>query len=743
MTWGSNSIPHYEAVRERTTDVFDGVASWAFAPLSITAGDRPQKFMGQIVSANLFSTLGVQPALGRLFRPDEDVGRGAHPVVVLSDGGWRGAFAADPNVIGRTIVLNGRSMEIVGVTPPGFRGGLPIVDPVAFVPLMQLAEIQPERAGSFESRGNNFLNVIARLKDGVTPGQARDRLAAINAELTASYPDNYAKSGIEVIRQADAGIHPTMRTAQVGLSAVIMGVVGILLLVACVNVSNLFLARARDRAREMAVRLAIGATRGQLLRQLLVESLVFSLLAGAAGIVVAVVGIGLLNQISLPMDVGIRPDLQLNGTVLAFTFGVTVLAGLLFGLAPALQATRPSLVPALKGEEPAGESRSRVRQGLIVAQMALSIILLTGSGLFVSNLRTATTLDVGFTVDDAVTAALDPQLQGYDRPRTEQFYATLLERLRQTPGVTAVGMINDLPLGLGSSDGGVVIPGYTPAEGELMSVHYASMTPGYLAAMGITLVAGRDFTARDDSTAPPQMIVNQRFVDRFWPGQDAVGRTVKRGGMDHTIVGVVPTGKYISLGEEARPFMYFPQQQRWNSAMRVVVRSRNVPSAMIATIRAEVAALDPQMPIVDLQTLTSHLGMALLPARIAGGALGLFGVIGLLLAAIGMYGVMAHTVGQQTREIGIRMALGSTTGAVVKRVMGQGLRQVLLGCAIGIACAAGAFVVIRGVLYGSGSMTLATFMLAPLVLVGVATMALYIPARRASRIDAQVALRHD
>lgn len=743
MTWGSNSIPHYEALREQSTDVFSSLASWAFAPFSITTGDRPQVVMGQVVSANLFSTLGVQPAMGRLFRPDEDVGRGAHPVVVLTDGGWRGTFGADPGIVGRTIVLNGRQMEVVGVTPPGFRGGLPLVEPVAFVPLMQLAEIQPERAGSFENRGNNFLNVVARLRDGVTPALAHDRLTAINAELTASYPDAYTKSGIEVIRQADAGIHPTMRTAQVGLSAVIMGVVGILLLVACVNVSNLFLARARDRSREMAVRLAIGATRGQLLRQLLVESVVFSLLAGVAGIVVAVFGVGLLNQVSVPMNIGIRPDLQLNGTVLAFTFGVTVLAGILFGLAPALQATRPSLVPALKGEAPAGESRSRVRQGLIVAQMALSIILLTGSGLFVSNLRTATTLDMGFVVDGAVVGGLDPVLQGYDRPRTEQFYATLLERLRQAPGVTAVGMITDLPLGIGNSDSRVEIPGYVPAEGELMSVHYASMTPGYLAAMAIPLVAGRDFTARDDSTAPPQMIVNQRFVDRFWPGEDAVGRTVKRGGVEHTIVGVVPTGKYVSLGEEARPFMYFPHQQRWSGAMRVVVRSRNAPATMIATMRSEVAALDPQMPVVDLQPLTSHLGIALLPARLAGGALGLFGALGLLLAAIGMYGVMAHSVGQQTREIGIRMALGSTTGAVVKRVMGQGMRQVLLGCAIGIACAAGAFVVIRGVLYGTGSMTLATFMLAPLVLVSVATLALYIPARRASRNDAQVALRHD
>lgn len=743
LPWGSNSIPHYQDVRERGTDVFSGVAAWTFSSFSLSAGDQPQRLMGQIVSANYFSTLGVRPSLGRFFLPSEDIGRGAHPVVVLGDGGWRRLFGADPGIIGRTITLNGRAMEVVGIAPPDFRGVMPFVDPVAFVPLMQLGEVQPERVGSFENRGNNFMNVIARLKDGVTPQQASARLAAINAELTTTYPDLYAKSGTTLIMQSDAGLHPSLRSAQVGLSAVILGVVGILLLLACVNVSNLFLARARDRAREMAVRLAIGASRRQLLRQLMVESLVFALLSGAVGVAVAVLGIRLGNTISLPMEVGFRPDLQLNGTVLAFTVVVTLVAGILFGLAPALQATSPSLVPALKGEAPAGESRSRVKRGLIVAQMALSIILLTGAGLFVSNLRTATQLDVGFKIDGAVTAGVDPGLQGYNRARTDAFYNSLFERLRQTPGVTAVGMITDLPLGLSNSDSRVEIPGYAPAEGEGMNVQYARISPGYFDAMGITLTAGRPFSTRDDSAAAPVIIINQRFADRFWPGQDAVGRTFRTHGRLFTIVGVVPTGKYRSLGEEAQAFMFMARDQSWSSEMQVVVRSSMDPASAIAALRSEIRALDAQMPVVNLQPLATHLGTALLPARIAGAALGLFGVIGLLLAAIGMYGVMAHTVGQQTREIGIRMALGSTGNAVIRRVMGQGLRQVLLGCAIGVVCAGGAYAVIRGVLYGSGSMTIASFLVAPVVLISVATLALFIPARRASRIDAQIALRAD
>lgn len=743
LQWGSNSIPHYFDTREQTTDVFDGVAAWTFASFSISDGDRPQRLMGQIVSANFFSTLGVRPALGRLFVPEEDVGQGAHPIVVLGYGAWQSHFGGDSSIVGKSISINGQAMDVVGVAPNDFRGALPLVDPVAFVPLMQIGVLQKERYKPFENRGNNFLNVVARLKKGVTPAQAEARLKAVNDGLTATYPDQYAKSGVWLIRQSEAGIHPSMRTAQVGLTAVILGVVGILLLVACVNVSNLFLARARDRSREMAVRLAIGASRRQLLRQLMIESLLFALLSGVAGIAVAYMGIGVGNSIRLPMEVGVRPDLQLNAPVLAFTLVVTLLAGILFGLAPALQATRPSLIPALKGESPAGEGRSRVRQGLIVAQMALSIILLTGAGLFVANLRMASQLDIGFKIDGAVTASVAPGLQGYDRARTDAFYATLFERMQRTAGVQSVGMIENLPLGLGNSDSEVQIPGYTPAEGEGMNVHYAGTSPGYLAAMGIPLVEGRDFTARDDSSAARVAIVNQRFVDRFWPGQSALGRTFKRGGQEITIIGVVPTGKYVSLGEDPRAFMYFSHAQDWDSGMQVVVRSTAPTASVLASLRSEISALDPQMPVVDLQPLSSHLGTALLPARIAGGALGLFGVIGLLLAAIGMYGVMAHSVGQQTREIGIRMALGSTTGGVIRRVMAQGLRHVLLGSVIGIAVAGGAFFLIRSVLYGTGTMTVATFLTAPLVLLAVATLALFVPARRASRIDAQIALRHD
>ncbi|MBK9409961.1 MAG: ABC transporter permease [Gemmatimonadetes bacterium] len=744
ISWGSNSVPHFMDVRERTTDVFEQVAAWTFSGFSHGDGDQPQILSGQLVSATYFSTLGVQPAHGRFFVPAEDSGRGAHPVVVLGDGTWRRRFGGDPSIVGRTIQLNGQAMEVIGVAPPVFRGTVPMLEPALFVPLMQMEVLDADRAGSLDNRGRNFLNVIARLRPGVTRDQAATRLEAVNSELATAWPEPYSNSGTRIIPLAEIGTHPSMRTAQLGISGALLGVVFVLLLLACVNVASLFLARARDRAREMAVRLAIGASRWHLVRQLMIESLLFVGVAGAAGLLVAAGGVAVVNAIQVPIgDLGVRPDISLSGRVLAFTMGVSLMAGLVVGMLPALQATRPSLVPGLKGELQSGRTRSRMRDALILAQVALSIILLTCAGLFVSNVQRATTVAVGFSPEGAVTATLSPALQGYDRQRAEQFYRSLLDRLRALNGVEHVGLVDVLPLGIGSSDTRVQIPGYTPAEGEGMNILHASVTPGYFRAMGIRLVSGREVTAQDDSASIPVVVVNERFVERFWPGQDPVGRTVRRGTRDFTVIGVVGTGKYRSLGEEPTAYMYFAHAQAWLSMMRVVVRHRGSDAAALASIGAEVRALDPLMPVTGLRTMTSHMGTSLLPARIAGGALGFFGAIGLLLAAIGIYGVMTQAVGQRTREIGIRMALGATEGKVTRLVFGQGMRFVGAGCVLGIVGAGGAFVLMRGILYGVGSLTVASFVLAPLVLVAVAAVATLLPVRRTVRGSALSAIRQD
>ncbi len=740
--WGSNSVPHYMDLRKRTTDVFTGVAFWSFEFVSITAGGPPQLAFAQMASANLFSVLGVRAERGRLFTADEDEGRGAHPVIVLSQGGWQNLFGRDPDIIGREVPVNGQNVTIVGIVEPAFRGPMPMVQPEFWIPLMQLTQVRPNST-SLDNRGNNFGNVVARLAPGVSEEQALAKVEAVNAELTAEFPDAYEDTGVTLVKADEAGIHPMFRGAQVGLSAVVMVVVAILLLIACVNVANLFLARARDRAREMAIRLALGARRAALVRQLLVESLLFSAIAGVAGLLVATWAIGITNTVEMPVDIDFSPDLRLSPMVLLFALGATFLTGIVFGLAPALQATRPSVVPALKGEAPAGGGRSRMSRGLVVAQMALSLVLLICAGLFLTNLRSATALDKGFVSSNLLLADLDPSLQGYSRANTEEFYRRLDERLLADPQVRAVTRIDQVPLGPGNSDRGVEIPGYVSAENERMNINYSSVGPGYFAAMGIPLRSGREFTAQDDSGSLRALVVNERFVERFWPGQEAVGRIVKTGGREYTVVGVVPTGKYLRLGEDPTPFMFFPQAQVWSAGMSLVVRTTGDPEGMIPALRSAVGALDANLPLASIRTMDKHLGFSLLPARLTGWALGIFGALGLLLASVGIYGVMAYSVSQRTREIGIRMAIGADASDVIKLVMRQGLTLVVVGAVIGLLASLGAAKLLGSVLYGGNALDPMTFTLVPLVLIGVAVVATFAPARRAALVDPAITLRSD
>jgi predicted permease len=743
VNFGGNSIPHFTDVRERSKAAFTDVAAWTFQPMNLAASGRPQQVLGVLASANFFSVLGVSAMLGRTFVTAEDTGRGAHPVTVLSYPAWQGLFGGDPGVIGRSVVVSGQPYTIIGVTPEAFKGALPVVTPAMWVPLSQLERIRPGSADSWERRGNNFLNVIARLAPGVGVIQANDRLQAMMAQLRAEYPDHYERSGIHLVPQSESGVHPEIKKAQVGLSAVVLAVVGILLLIACVNVANLFLARARDRAREMAIRLSLGAGRRSLVRQLLTESLLFATVSGVAGLLVAWWAIGLANRVTLPMDIDFRPDLRVSPLVLLFTLGVTMVTGVLFGLAPALQATRPSLIPALKGEAPAGGSKSRSSRGLVMAQTALSIVLLVCAGLFLRNLEAASTVDKGFVSGNLLTADVNPGLSSYTNARTDDFYRRLTERIRGLPGVRAVGMIDQLPMSLGGSDHGVSVPGYTPGPNENMSLGYSTVDPGFFEAMGMRIVRGRGITEQDDSTATPVLVVNERFAERFWPGQDPLGRTVRVGGRDHLVVGLVPTGKYERLGEDPTAYMYHARAQRFESGMTLLVRTAGDPMSLASQLRAEVGALDPNLPVNNVRSMESHLGTAMLPARLTGIVLGIFGLLGLVLASVGIYGVMAHSVAQRTREIGIRMAVGAARVDVVRLVMRQGLTVVLIGSLIGLAGAVGAAQLIRGVLYGDNALDPVTFVAVPLVLIGVATLATWIPARRASGVNPVSALRRE
>ncbi len=740
--YGSNSPAHYLDVRRRSAEVFAGVAAWSLEPVSLAASGKSQWVYAMLASGNYFSLLGVSAERGWVFTADEDVGEGAHPVIVLSHAGWKNLFGMDQQVVGRPVILNGQAYTVIGVAEPEFVGTMPVITLALWVPLTQIGHVRGD-GSSFETRDNNFLKVIGRLKPGVTVEQAAARVTAMSAELLAAYPASYRDRGISLFPMAKAGIDPEFRASEVGLSGIVMAVVVMLLLIACVNVANLLLARARDRSREMAIRLGLSASRAVIVRQLLTESLLLATVSGAAGVALASWVIAIVNRVRFPIGVDLTLGLAVNGTVLAFTLGLSLVTGMVFGLVPALQASRPALIPALKGETPAGGSKSRLSRALVVTQIALSVMLLISAGLFLRNLQAATTLDKGFNSANLLVADLDPGLQGYPRARTADFYDRLLQRLRDDPRVVAAGLGRSVQLGVDGSDWGVTIPGYQPRPDENMSINVNGVTPGYFEAMGTPLVAGRGFDLTDEGAAGHTVVVNRRFVDRFWPGQSGLGRTFRTGGEDHTIIGVVPTGKYQRLGEEPMAFMFVPQAQHFSASMAVHVRTRGNPLALAPLLRAEVAALDPDLPVSDIRSMDQHLGIALLPARLAASVLGLFGGLGLLLASIGTYGVMAGAVSQRTREIGIRIAIGAAGAAIVRLLVREGLALVGVGVAIGLLGALAVARIISSTLYGAGGPDWVTFTVVPLVLGGVALLAVWIPSRRASRVDPVVALRRE
>lgn len=744
MDYGSNSVPHYRDLRDRTSDVFSDVAAWGFAQVAMSVEGEPERVMGLMVSANFFQTYGAEMVAGRPFIPgEEDRGPGAHPVVVLGSTFWQSRFGGDPDVVGRTIDINGHRFEVVGVTRPEFKGPTTFADVPFYAPLMMQRELTPG-VDLLEARGNNSLNVAARLLPGVTVEQSRQRLDAVLRELKEELPASYRDQlGTSLVPQRQAGFHPTLRDAQVGMSAVITVVVALLLLIACVNVANLFLARAHDRRREMGIRLSLGAGKRDIVRQLLTESLVFSLVGGVAGLALAWGAVQVLGGIRPPMDGPWDFNLAIDRVVLGFTFAIAVGAGLVFGLAPALQAARPDTMAAVKSDSDRG-GKSRASRALVVVQMALSLVLLIGSGLFLRALKSAALIDPGIDEPgNLVTVSLDPSLRGYEETRTQAFFDRLLEEVEARPEIEAAGMIDALPLGIAGSDRGVEVPGYEFGEGELRSLMYGVVTEGYLEATGVRLVEGRSFERRDDEAGPPVIIVNERFRDRFWPGRSGLGKVVRTAGEDRTVIGVVETGKYRSLGEEPTEYMYLPQRELRRSAMSLVARTSGDPTMALGHIRRIVRELDSDLPIYDVRTVEDHMGIALMPARLGGSVLGLFGLLGLSLAAVGIYGVMAYSVSRRRREIGIRIALGARRGRVIGMVLGEGMRLVLIGAALGLATALAAARLVSGMLYGASALDPIAFIGVPLVLLGVAALAVLLPARRAASVQPARALRAD
>ena len=734
IEYGSNSIPHYQDLRDRSGEVFSDVAAWFFTPVAMSSEGRNERLFGMVVSANFFQTYGVQPLYGRAFLPGvEDRDPGAHPVVMLGHAFWQERFGGDRQMVGSTVELNGLAYEVVGIAPREFTGPMVGADPPLYLPLMMQPMLMPGD-NRIDSRGNNNMTVVARLQDGVGLQRAESALDAILLGLREEHPRSYEDQvGTTLVPQLDAGMHPSMRGAQAAMATLMLSVVGLLLLVACVNVANLFLARARERRQEMAVRMSLGAGRWRVVRQLLVESLVFSVIAGAASLALALVATRLLSRIRPPMDGPFAFDFGLDSRVLLFTAAISLGTGLLFGLAPAMQSSRARLVATSRGSS---VQRSRASRLLVVGQMALSLVLLISAGLFLRSMQGAMGIDPGFRDPGHLAmASVDPGLQGYDEAQARAFYDRLQDELLARPEIDAVGFVETLPLGFGNSDRGVEIPGYEFAEGERNSLHYTQISPGYLEAMGTSVLEGRTFTRADDAGAEPVIVINRAFAERFWPGESALGRIVGTAGADRRIVGVVETGKYRSLGEDPTEFMYLPQRQVFSSGMTAVARTSGPPALALATLRSTVAGIDSELALFDLRTMEDHMGIALMPARVGGIVLGFFGTLGLLLAAVGIYGVMDYSVVQRRREMRVRVALGADRPTVTRLVLSEGLRLAVFGAVVGLLGAAGAARLVEGMLYQTRALDPLTFAAVPAILLVVAAAAVYLPARRAANTD--------
>jgi predicted permease len=740
------SYPDYEDYRSRN-EVFADLLVWTEASLSLDLGDQAEQAYGMVVSGNYFSMLGVQPALGRFFSAEEDRTPGAHPVVVLSYALWQSRFAGDPSVIGKNIKLKGHPFTIIGVAPKGFTSTYNVFAPALYAPLMMQAQVL-SKPDIFGERMSKYLKITGRLKPGVSREQAQTALTLLDRQLEDAYPQRgktsrRANLGLELL---PVGSFPwEMRLALLGGASLLLAIVGFVLLIACANVAGMLLARATVRQREIAVRLALGATRPRLIRQLLTESSLLFLLAGALGVGLTVWLTRLLSAITLPIALPFAVEAKVDWRVLGFTLLLALLTGVIFGLAPALEAARADLHTALKDAPSArGVKRSRLRQAFVVGQIALSLVLLIGAGLFARALQYAQTIYPGRQPETVLTATMDPREHGYSGVRAREFYQQLTERVAALPGVEAVSLVRELQIGDGYSTTSLAVKD-APQEGN-MKVEATTIAPNYFQTMGIALLAGRDFTPADREAAPRVVIINEAMARRFWPGASALGRQVQVGGAEWAeIIGVVESSKHRVAGEAPPPFVYHPflQSRSNNSNMTLVARQRGDMANALAAVRREAQALDPSLPLQFPMTLSEAVRLVTLPWRVAGILANVFGLIGLTLAALGIYGLVSYTVNQRTHEIGVRVALGAQRRDIFKLILGHGLKLALLGVAVGLALAFGLTQALADFLFGVSASDPATYLGISLLLVLVALAASFIPARKATRTDPLVALRHE
>lgn len=737
----SVSYPNFFDWRKQN-QVFSHMTAFHDSSYTLSGTDEAVHLSGEVVTSDFFVTLQVAPELGRGFLREEEQ-KDRH-VVVLSDGLWRSRFAGDPGIIGRSIRLNDKGYTVVGVAPSGF--AFPIATPP-----VQLWTTCGDDPDMLAERGANFLTAIARLKDGVTLGQAQADMAHIDANLAKEYPEAN-------LRAAGASVEPELLRLVGDVEPallILFGAVGLVLLIACANVANLLLARSTTREKEMAVRAVLGAGRLRVIRQLLSESVVLSLIGGALGMLIAQWGTAILVQM-VPQDIPRIAQIEMNGPVFAFTFGVALLTGILFGLAPALHASKANLGDSLKETArgaSGGRQHSRLRGALVVAEMALALTLLLAAGLMIQSFARLQQVSPGFNPRNLLTFTVGLSGTRYTTDQQKNFYGQLLERLNALPGVLSAASTLPVALSGNNFDISFTIEGRPAAKGDEPDEEIGFVSPGYFKTMGIPLVEGRDFADTDTAKSSPYVvIVNQAFARKFFPNEDPVGKRIDPGLSDsdvkqtpmREIVGVVGNVKTRHLSTGDRPEYYFPYTQALiSSHLTMVLKTEGAPESVVSAARDAVHSMDSGLPVYNVKTMDQYVATSVSEPRFSAALLGIFAVLALALTALGLYGVVSYSVAQRTREIGIRMALGAQLGDVLKMVIRQAGLLLLIGWGVGIVLSVGVTWLLASELYGISATDPLTIAAVSIVLAVVALVASYIPARRAMHVDPVVALRHE
>ncbi|MBO0725746.1 MAG: ABC transporter permease [Blastocatellia bacterium] len=755
QVWDGFSYPNYIDVRNRVQS-FSGLAAWNdsySASLTDNGGggqERAELIWGERVSGNYFEVMGVKPILGRGFLPEEDRTQNTHPVVVISHSLWQRRFNSDAAIIGGTIYLNSAAFTVVGVAPETFYGSRFTMRMSFWTPLMMSSKFG---LGATWETNRDWGNVglYGRLKPGVTMAQAEAELNLIADGLAKQYPDD-ANTKIQLVAETNGRYQSMTKTFKLG-GWLAMCVAGLVLLVACANVANLALARSAARARDIGIRLAIGAGRWRIVRQLLTESVLLSLVGGAMGWLLAYLGTWMVAASVPPSPFPVNLQFAPDGYVLKWMLALSLLTGVISGLAPALLASRPDLVAVIKGDV-TGQSRGsrhwNPRSALVVAQVAISIIVLICAGLFLRSLNKALKFDPGFSVDNLATMYLDPSLPGYDKAAGLRFYHELIRRIEAKPGVRAVSMATFLPLGgNGNGRGPIVKEGEAdPPANQGVGSSCSFVGPKYFATMRTPLALGREFTEHDGADAPPVVIVNQEFARKFYGSeQNALGKRFRfwQGTPLMEIVGIAKDGHYESLYEDQQPYMFLPEYQNYQPEMMLLVSANSADDlkSAVENARHEIGQMDSRIPAFGLTLGEANMSYAYWAPRMAAGIATAFGLLALLLATMGLYSMMTYAVSQRTREIGIRMALGAQSSNVLRMVIWRGISLALAGAVIGLAAALALTRVAKNLLFNVSATDPVTFAMIALLLIAVALVASFIPARRAAKVDPLLAIRYE